>query len=55
VEPPDRSKLAEFIYGCRDDAAEEADETDKVGEGVESQPLSGELGNTVLSGRAIAD
>jgi len=50
--PPDRSMLAVFMYGWRGfDGV--ADDTDEVGEGVdESQPFSGELGKTTLSGRA---
>jgi len=48
----DRSTLAVFIYGCR--GFDGVDESDEVGEGVEaeSQPLSGELGKTMFSGRA---
>jgi len=48
--------LAVLMYGCREAVAERTDVMERVGEGVEaeSQPLSGELGKTLLSGRGRA-
>ena len=49
------SILGEFMYGCRE-LALERDVTERVGEGVddESHPSRGELGKTLLRGRANA-
>ena len=54
---PGSSTLAMFIYPCLEPDADCVDEVDKVGDGMdaESQPLSGELGKTVFSGKGSAE